>query len=225
MTPYSCPDYGFVYTGHVVYRNWSTCSSIVRRRRTSLPFPRRVLYNVFHDLIHVCSPGAWGIKPQGDIVLMSTETSCHFGHLLLVSNHRWQIVSEKFIVLPFSRYKSMGKKSRSMANNSKMKYPIRPKFELVWAFMSVLVTCKYDKDPIKCDWEKLDIFFFFHRSRARNSKRTGQLRPKLKPVRDFMAVVLSFKCNEDWIHSNWEKRETPFPPFKVNGNAQGRISP
>ena len=42
----------------------------------------------FHDLIHVYSPGAWGIEPPGNKVLMSTETSCHSGHLLLVSNHR-----------------------------------------------------------------------------------------------------------------------------------------
>ena len=45
---------------------------------------------VFHDLMHVYSPGAGGIQPPGDKVLMSTETTCHFGHLLLVSNHRWQ---------------------------------------------------------------------------------------------------------------------------------------
>ena len=44
----------------------------------------------FHDLIHVYSPRARGIQPPGDKVLMSTETSCHFGHLLLVSNHRRQ---------------------------------------------------------------------------------------------------------------------------------------
>ena len=44
----------------------------------------------FHDLIHVYSPRAGGIQPPGDNVLMSTETSCHFGHLLLVSNHRRQ---------------------------------------------------------------------------------------------------------------------------------------
>ena len=44
----------------------------------------------FHDLIHVYSPGAWGIQPPGDKVLMSAETSCHFGHLLLVLNHRRQ---------------------------------------------------------------------------------------------------------------------------------------
>ena len=40
--------------------------------------------------IHVYSPRAGGIQPPGDKVLMSTETSCHFGHLLLVSNHRRQ---------------------------------------------------------------------------------------------------------------------------------------
>ena len=42
----------------------------------------------FHDLIHVYSPGAESIQPPGDKVLMSTETSCHFGHLLLVTIHR-----------------------------------------------------------------------------------------------------------------------------------------
>ena len=44
----------------------------------------------FHDFILVYSPGEGGIQPPGDKVLMLTETSCHFGHLLLVSNHRRQ---------------------------------------------------------------------------------------------------------------------------------------
>ena len=45
----------------------------------------------FHDLIHAYSPGAGGIQPPGSKVLMWTETSGHFGHLLLVSNQRqWQ---------------------------------------------------------------------------------------------------------------------------------------
>ena len=49
-----------------------------------------ILYIFFHDLIHIYSPCAGGIQLPGDKVLMSTETSCHFGHLLLVSNHRPQ---------------------------------------------------------------------------------------------------------------------------------------
>ena len=44
----------------------------------------------FHDLIHVYNPEAGGIQPPGDKVLMSTETFCHFDHLLLVSNHSLQ---------------------------------------------------------------------------------------------------------------------------------------
>ena len=51
-------------------------------------FKSLILYNFFHDLIHVYSPGTGGIQPAGDKVLMSTETSCHFGHLLLVSVYR-----------------------------------------------------------------------------------------------------------------------------------------
>ena len=62
------------------------------------------------------------------------------------------IVSEKYIVLPFSHYKSMGKKNPpSRANNSRVNNSIRPTFELLRALMPVLVTCKFDKDPIKGD--------------------------------------------------------------------------
>ena len=46
------------------------------------------IYFFFHDLIHVYSPGAGSYSPPGDKVMMSTETSCHFGHLLPVSNNR-----------------------------------------------------------------------------------------------------------------------------------------
>ena len=49
-----------------------------------------ILYNFIHDLIHVYSPRAGDIQPPGDKVLMSTEISSYFGHLLLVSNHRRQ---------------------------------------------------------------------------------------------------------------------------------------
>ena len=60
--------------------------------------------------MHVYIPEAGGIQPPGDKVLLSTETSCHFGHPLLVSNHRRQYVSEKSIVLLFSLTKAYGTK-------------------------------------------------------------------------------------------------------------------
>ena len=43
-----------------------------------------ILCNFFHDFIHVYSPGAGADSPPGDKVLMSTETSCHFIHLMQV---------------------------------------------------------------------------------------------------------------------------------------------
>ena len=50
----------------------------------------------------------------------------------------------------FSHYKSMGIFSRrSRADNSAVLGPIWPNFELVRDVIYVLVTCKYEGDPIK----------------------------------------------------------------------------
>ena len=48
---------------------------------------RPILYIFFNDLIPVYSLVSGGSHPNGDNVLMST---CHFGHLLLISNHARQ---------------------------------------------------------------------------------------------------------------------------------------
>ena len=37
--------------------------------------------------------------------------------------------------------------------------PIWPKFELVRDFMHVFITCKYKKDRIKNNWEKMETSF------------------------------------------------------------------
>ena len=44
-------------------------------------------YTFFHDFIHLYSLRAWGRQPRGDKVLVSTEMSCHFIHLLKVSKN------------------------------------------------------------------------------------------------------------------------------------------
>ena len=66
-----------------------------------------LILQFFHDLIYVYSPGAGGIQPPGDIVLISTGTFCHFGHLLLVSNH-WRLQFLKnplFYLFPIQKHK------------------------------------------------------------------------------------------------------------------------
>ena len=60
----------------------------------------------------------------------------------------------------FSHYKSMGIFfRRSRAANSVVSGPIWPKFELVRDFMHVLVNCKYKKDRIKNNREKVETSF------------------------------------------------------------------
>ena len=60
---------------------------------------------------------------------------------------------------PFSHYKSVNIFRRSRAANSVVSGPIWPKFELVRDFMHVLVTCKYKKDRIKSNQEKVETPF------------------------------------------------------------------
>ena len=66
-----------------------------------------ILYILFHDLIHVYSPREGGIQPPRDKVLMSTEISCHFGHLLLVSTLRRQQFLKNPMFYLFPPYKSL----------------------------------------------------------------------------------------------------------------------
>ena len=49
---------------------------------------------------------------------------------------------------------------RSRAANSIVCGPIRPNFELIQALMHVIVTCKYEKDPIKSIRENMMTSFF-----------------------------------------------------------------
>ena len=49
---------------------------------------------------------------------------------------------------------------RSRAANSVVSGQIWPKFELVRDLMHVLITCKYKKDQIKSNWEKVETPFF-----------------------------------------------------------------
>ena len=60
----------------------------------------------------------------------------------------------------FSHYKSMGIFSRrSRAANSAVLGPIWPNFKLVQDVMNVLVTSKYEEDPIKNEGARVDTTF------------------------------------------------------------------
>ena len=49
---------------------------------------------------------------------------------------------------------------RSRAANSVVRGRIKPNFKLIQALMYVIITCKYEKDPIKNNQEKVATLFF-----------------------------------------------------------------
>ena len=83
----------------IIYNSWAGADSPhgtkfdVNRKALSLyPFVasfkgislKSEFIQFFYDLIHAYCPGAEGIQTPGDKVLMSIETSCHFGHMLTI---------------------------------------------------------------------------------------------------------------------------------------------
>ena len=82
--------------------------------------------------------------------------------VLVTSNFDDDLIKNKQASMetPFSHYKSMGIFfRRSRAANSVVSSPIWPKFKLVRDFMHVLITCKYKKDWIKSNREKVETPF------------------------------------------------------------------
>ena len=82
-----------------------------------------------------------------------------------------------------------------------------PKFELIQAFMHVLVTCKNEEDPIKNEGARVITRFlplkvygdFSRRPRAANSAVHGLIWSNFELGQDFMVVTLTCKNEEDLI--------------------------
>ena len=95
--------------------------------------------------------------------------------------------------------------------------------------MYVIITCKYEKDPIKNSQEKVETSFFplkaygdFSRcSRAANSVVGGPIRPKFELVQALMHVIVTCKYENERMKNSREKVETPFfhhIPICYHGN-------
>ena len=110
---------------------------------------------------------------------------------------------------------------RSRARNSEVTDLIRSEFELVRDFRHLLVTSKFDKDPItKKERASLETPFscyksmgnFFRCSRAPYSVGSGPIWLKFELVREFMPVLVTFKfAKKHLIKNSRENVETSFP--------------
>ena len=69
--------------------------------------------------------------------------------------------------------------------------------------MHVLITCKFEKDRINSNGEKV-VTSIFRRSRAANSIVSGGTWPKFKHIQAFMHVLITCKYEKDPIKNSRE---------------------
>ena len=113
----------------------------------------------------------------------------------------------------------------SRASNSDVNSPIWQKFELIWDFMAVLVTCMIYEDPIKIEvavvrttFPPLEVYGkIFRHSRASNSDVNSPIWQKFELIWDFMAVLVTCMIYEDPIKIEVAVVRTTFPPLEVYG--------
>ena len=91
---------------------------------------------------------------------------------------------------------------RSRVANSVVSSPIWPTFELVRDFMHVLVTCKYKKDQIKNNREKVETSFSHYKSLGvfccHGNQTFDPICPKTLCSLSPTPVMLHIKFDQDW---------------------------
>ena len=109
---------------------------------------------------------------------------------------------------------------RSRAAYSEFSGGILQKFELLQAFMVILVICKNEEDPIKNEGSRVLTRFphykfmgLVKRSRAANSAVCGQIRPTFEIVRALIVVLPTCKTEEDRIKNEGARVLTRFSHY------------
>ena len=101
-------------------------------------------------------------------------------------------------------------------------------FKLVPDFMHVQII-KSHKNLIKTKRiSREGQIWSFRHSRASNSEVNSPIWPEFELIRDFMAVLISCKFEDDLIKSEGATLRTTFSPLEVNGEIfhhQGRVTP
>ena len=96
--------------------------------------------------------------------------------------------------------------------------------------MHVLITCKFKKDQMDRNQEKLEALIF-RRSMTANSVVSSWISPKFKLIQALMYVLITCQNEKDPIKNSREKVMTSFPStphYKYMGfvsNDQGQLTP
>ena len=81
---------------------------------------------------------------------------------------------------------------------------IWPNFKLIQALMYVIITCKYEKDPIKNNREKVATLFFQIITLPVAMETSGRIWSNFELIQAFMHVLIACKYEKDQIKNSGE---------------------
>ena len=101
---------------------------------------------------------------------------------------------------------------RLRAANSMVCGRIWPNFKLIQALMYVIITCKYEKDPIKNNRKSgKTVFQIITLSVAMET--SGRISPNFELIQAFMHVLIACKYEKDRMKNSRENVMTTFSPL------------
>ena len=102
---------------------------------------------------------------------------------------------------------------RLRAANSVVHGRIWPNFKLIQALMYVIITCKYEKDPIKNNREKSGKTVFQIITLSVAMETSGRIWPNFELIQAFMHVLVACKYEKDQMKNSVENVRTTFSPL------------
>ena len=99
---------------------------------------------------------------------------------------------------------------RLRAANSVISCWIWPNFKLIQANMYVIITCKYEKDPIKNNREKKATMFFQIITLSVAMETSGWIWPNFELIQASMHVLIACKYEKDQMKNSGENVMTSF---------------
>ena len=102
----------------------------------------------------------------------------------------------------------------SRAVNSVVHDWISPNFELIQALMYIMVTCKYEMNPIKNVQENMmTLFFPLYITLSVAMETSGRIWPIFELIQVFMHGLITCKYEKDPIKNSGENVMTTFSPL------------
>ena len=89
----------------------------------------------------------------------------------------------------------------------------QPNFKLIQALMYVIITCKYEKDPIKKKTRKSGNTAFQIITLSVAMETSGRVWPNFELIQAFMHVLIACKYEKDQLKNSEENVKTSFSPL------------